>query len=202
MKSWGHEVSIPRPHLELCSKHILVMEYLKGIKFVDGIRAQYRAIAAQTGDTRDFEVIEKERVDAIRNGTLKLKSLKEAQQDDQSIHWMLFLNNWVLSLNPLRYAYNTTISPVCQILFGSSSEQQWDWKYQFALSGSEGTPFVDLSHLLRVLCDVHAHQIFQGGAFNGDPHPGNILLQPDGKLGLIDYGQVRSFTQFPSSLSS
>lgn len=28
------------------------------------------------------------------------------------------------------------------------------------------------------------------GAFNGDPHPGNILLMPDGKLGLIDYGQV------------
>lgn len=28
------------------------------------------------------------------------------------------------------------------------------------------------------------------GAFNGDPHPGNILLTPDGKLGLIDYGQA------------
>jgi aarF domain-containing kinase len=29
------------------------------------------------------------------------------------------------------------------------------------------------------------------GAFNGDPHPGNILLLKDGRLGLIDYGQVR-----------
>lgn len=38
---------------------------------------------------------------------------------------------------------------------------------------------------------VHGHQIFVDGAFNGDPHPGNILLTPDGKLGLIDYGQVR-----------
>lgn len=37
---------------------------------------------------------------------------------------------------------------------------------------------------------VHGHQIFVDGAFNGDPHPGNILLTPDGKLGLIDYGQV------------
>ncbi len=27
-------------------------------------------------------------------------------------------------------------------------------------------------------------------AFNGDPHPGNILLCPDGRVGLIDYGQV------------
>lgn len=24
-----------------------------------------------------------------------------------------------------------------------------------------------------------------------DPHPGNILLTPDGRLGLIDYGQIK-----------
>ena len=28
------------------------------------------------------------------------------------------------------------------------------------------------------------------GVFNADPHPGNVLLMPDGRLGLIDYGQV------------
>lgn len=39
---------------------------------------------------------------------------------------------------------------------------------------------------------MHGHQIFVDGAFNGDPHPGNILLTPDGKLGLIDYGQARA----------
>ena len=36
----------------------------------------------------------------------------------------------------------------------------------------------------------HRYQIFVDGVFNGDPHPGNILLMPDGRLGLIDYGQV------------
>mgnify|MGYP001810258289 CR=1 FL=1 len=30
--------------------------------------------------------------------------------------------------------------------------------------------------------------------FNGDPHPGNILLLKDGRLGLIDYGQVKRMT--------
>ena len=45
---------------------------------------------------------------------------------------------------------------------------------------------------------VHGHQIFVDGAFNGDPHPGNILLTPDGKLGLIDYGQVRARVLGPS----
>jgi predicted unusual protein kinase regulating ubiquinone biosynthesis (AarF/ABC1/UbiB family) len=39
------------------------------------------------------------------------------------------------------------------------------------------------------MLDVHADEIFNHGVFNGDPHPGNILLMPDGRLGLIDYGQ-------------
>ncbi len=28
-------------------------------------------------------------------------------------------------------------------------------------------------------------------AFNADPHPGNICLCPDGKVGLLDWGQVK-----------
>lgn len=32
------------------------------------------------------------------------------------------------------------------------------------------------------------------GQFNGDPHPGNILLLSDGRLGLIDYGQVKNIS--------
>ena len=40
------------------------------------------------------------------------------------------------------------------------------------------------------MLDVHAYEIFECGTFNGDPHPGNILLMPDGRLGLIDYGQT------------
>ena len=30
------------------------------------------------------------------------------------------------------------------------------------------------------------------GSFNGDCHPGNILLLSDGRLGLIDFGQVKT----------
>ena len=43
---------------------------------------------------------------------------------------------------------------------------------------------------LRLLVDVHGHQMLVDGVFNADPHPGNVLLMPDGRLGLIDYGQV------------
>ena len=35
---------------------------------------------------------------------------------------------------------------------------------------------------------------YSTGSFNGDPHPGNIMLLKDGRLGLIDYGQVKTMT--------
>ena len=50
---------------------------------------------------------------------------------------------------------------------------------------------INLGALLELLMKVHADEIFVGGVFNGDPHPGNILLMSDGRLGLIDYGQVK-----------
>ena len=37
---------------------------------------------------------------------------------------------------------------------------------------------------------VHGIQLLLTGTYNADPHPGNILLLPDGRLGLLDYGMV------------
>ena len=51
--------------------------------------------------------------------------------------------------------------------------------------------------LVDTLLAVHAQEVLIDGAFNTDPHPGNILYidgkQP--KLGLIDYGQVKRLTK-------
>ena len=56
----------------------------------------------------------------------------------------------------------------------------------------EASPrLVNMGEVLQTMLDVHADEIFNHGVFNGDPHPGNILLMPDGRLGLIDYGQVK-----------
>jgi len=52
----------------------------------------------------------------------------------------------------------------------------------------------ELRSHLDMLLAVQGYQIFVDGVFNGDPHPGNILLMPDGKLGLIDYGNVKRLT--------
>lgn len=47
---------------------------------------------------------------------------------------------------------------------------------------------VQLSHLFW-------HQFFRGGLLHADPHPGNFKILPDGRLGLLDYGCVKIFSE-------
>jgi len=47
---------------------------------------------------------------------------------------------------------------------------------------------VDKKRLARDLVEVFLHQFFRTGLFHADPHPGNILVTPDGRIGLVDFG--------------
>lgn len=40
-----------------------------------------------------------------------------------------------------------------------------------------------------------AKMIFDDGFFHADPHPGNFFVQPDGRIGLIDFGMVGEVDQ-------
>lgn len=52
-----------------------------------------------------------------------------------------------------------------------------------------------LKNILDYISNVlFCYRFITIGAFNGDAHPGNILLLKDGRLGLIDYGQVKIMT--------
>jgi ubiquinone biosynthesis protein len=44
--------------------------------------------------------------------------------------------------------------------------------------------------LARALLGCLLRQIMVGGVFHADPHPGNVLLLADGRLGLLDFGSV------------
>jgi len=53
---------------------------------------------------------------------------------------------------------------------------------------------IDGPALARALFDAYLDQILVEGFFHADPHPGNVLLTPDGRLGLIDVGMVARVT--------
>ncbi len=45
-----------------------------------------------------------------------------------------------------------------------------------------------ISELLGQLLDAYVQQVLGAGMFQADPHPGNILVTPDNKLVLLDFG--------------
>ena len=48
----------------------------------------------------------------------------------------------------------------------------------------------DREEIAHRLIEAFLHQIFDAGVFHADPHPGNILIEPDGTVVLIDLGAV------------
>eukprot|EP00753_Platysulcus_tardus_P003458 PLAT12457.6.p1 GENE.PLAT12457.6~~PLAT12457.6.p1 ORF type:complete len:459 (-),score=222.72 PLAT12457.6:101-1477(-) len=49
--------------------------------------------------------------------------------------------------------------------------------------------------VLVALARLYGRQIFVDGRFQADPHPGNFLLQPDGRIALLDFGCVKELQQ-------
>jgi predicted unusual protein kinase regulating ubiquinone biosynthesis (AarF/ABC1/UbiB family) len=48
----------------------------------------------------------------------------------------------------------------------------------------------------RTLLTLYHRMVFEHGVLHADPHPGNYLFEPDGRVGLIDFGCVKRFNEF------
>ena len=46
----------------------------------------------------------------------------------------------------------------------------------------------------RSLYEFYVGTLYSHGLFNADPHPGNLLFAPDGRVTILDHGCVREFT--------
>jgi ribosomal protein L30E len=121
------------------------MEYLEGVKFVDGIRQQYKRLAALSG--RTLEEIEQERKEQIQKGTFQFKSIEESKAEKAHIDRMLMINDITNPKNILKFFYN--YSPLA-------------WLYG-AVQYEHSDRTVDLGSCVELLSRVHANQIFEHG---------------------------------------
>ena len=48
----------------------------------------------------------------------------------------------------------------------------------------------DLTAVTRCGAEIYLEMIFHLGLYHADPHPGNLLVMPDGAIGLLDFGMV------------
>jgi ubiquinone biosynthesis protein len=61
---------------------------------------------------------------------------------------------------------------------------------------------IDPAELAEHITQLIYLQIFEYGFFHGDPHPGNVLVLPNGVTGLLDYGMMGTFSPpFRSSIA-
>lgn len=182
LAGWNSVVAIPYPVYS--SKQVLVMTYLPGKKLVDGIREYFESIAERMGVTlEEFEAEQKQKIERdAEEGRDSRVDIKAAAAWSKRVEWLLRLRN--VMLNPFVYILNMTVRPLVS---------KTPWAYFDSTTGP-GSGVLNLGQVMDTLIRVHGHEIFADGAFNGDPHPGNVLLMPDGRLGLIDYGQVKRMT--------
>lgn len=54
---------------------------------------------------------------------------------------------------------------------------------------------IDATKIAERGMDIYLTQIFEFGYFHADPHPGNIIIQEDGRICLIDFGMVGKLMQ-------
>ncbi|MCP4442233.1 MAG: AarF/ABC1/UbiB kinase family protein [Aureispira sp.] len=69
------------------------------------------------------------------------------------------------------------VSEYCEGTRITDLEQLKNWK-------------LDLETIAQELVAVYCKMIFVDGIYHADPHPGNILISPSGKLILLDFGAV------------
>jgi ubiquinone biosynthesis protein len=56
-----------------------------------------------------------------------------------------------------------------------------------------------LSAIGRRVGELYGAMLFEYGFFHGDPHPGNLLVLPDGRIGLLDFGLCK---ELPANFAS
>jgi aarF domain-containing kinase len=169
------EVVVPLPVLDLCTKRMLVMDFLEGPKLVDGIRAYYQEWAHLNGTT--LEKLEEDARRQIENEGIP------AKYDGPNATQIALYRQYL--------AAKDTAWNVCYFLY--------NWSFGFWVSRT--IPYQHSSippntpRIVDTLMRVHGYQLFADGLFQSDPHGGNFILLPDGRLGLIDYGATKRLTR-------
>eukprot|EP00927_Polykrikos_kofoidii_P009490 TRINITY_DN13955_c0_g1_i1.p1 TRINITY_DN13955_c0_g1~~TRINITY_DN13955_c0_g1_i1.p1 ORF type:complete len:581 (+),score=96.55 TRINITY_DN13955_c0_g1_i1:46-1788(+) len=169
------EVKIPVAVPEKTTRKVLTMERLQGEPIKRRMKRIMADMAAKAGKTvEEFEAEMKKKYEDPQ----QLKKLMQ-QRPPTGVEILLY-KSWLRAGDVVRnfgrLAWNCLTFGG---LFGCASEYTWS------------TLPLDTSKILPLIFAVHGQQLFVDGAFNADPHAGNILICDDNSLGLIDFGNVQ-----------
>jgi len=174
--------AVPKPYLDLCTKRVLVMEELKGEKLAVALERDARRHAERAGQSvEDFVAQQKANEQEAKDRGIEYKGPSASQMDA----YIMLLNRQRQLSNTWNFIHNVTVG----------------WIPGFKWRSYQGKDALPINHAKMVddLIYIHGWEVLVDGYFNGDPHPGNILLlgvdEGRPQLGLIDYGQVKKTTR-------
>jgi len=180
------EARVPKPYKDLATKRMLVMELLPGPKLIDGMRAYYEEYAKSQGTTLK------------RMETLHRKKIEEEGIPDRydgpsattlaAIQKVMKLRDGLVNTFVIG-TYNVFVAPIVRAVTFRKNKDAGKIKYLHT-SIPPNTP-----RIVDTLMRVHGYQLLVDGLFNADPHGGNFLLLPDGRIGLIDYGATKRLSE-------
>ena len=163
LPKFGNSVYIPSSFPNLCTPKVLTMEKIEGIPIKKKLNALMEHMAKEKGLTlQEYMVEQKKRYE----DPAKLEEMMKLRSKEKSVG---FANLEILVVKALDYVQNAGRLVLRRPLI---------WTPEI-LNGPQ---------IIKVLADVHGHQVFVDGVYNSDPHAGNVIVMPDGRLGLIDYG--------------
>ena len=171
------DVIVPSVVQELCSQKMMVMEEIyPATPLHDQLTAQAEKMAKQKGMTKEeFMDVEMDKrnkeIDALAKEGKVMQSVTEEQYDQY------------IALQKGKSGIYRTMKQVYNHTFG------W-FTTNYDVNEDDVIVPLNAAKLINQLFAVHGHECLIDGCFNADPHPGNILCV-DGKLALIDYGQVK-----------
>jgi aarF domain-containing kinase len=187
-------VRIPmvRNETGICNNNVLVMEYLEGTSLASVIQHEQDRFAQALGksDGKELQQIllarmkeHFEKGGGTGEGSLLAMDFPLLQKLGPGVTRLI---RWYGNVRETAgdFAFTLrTASGKMRNAFGGTDNF-------VALKNPKRTTKVNLGRVLKTLVHVHGLQLMQDGVFNADPHPGNVLVLPDGRLGLLDYGMV------------
>jgi len=187
-------VPIVRNETGICNQDVLVMEYLEGTSLSAAMEQEQNRFARALGQE-----------DAEEMKTVLMERMKEHMErgvgaGSGSLQMM--------GNGKLLQTFGPTAASIFRAFAGMKerledatiSLQTAGSRVKHALMGGKGESIqprkkrkrsrINLGRAIKTLVHVHGLQMIKDGVFNLDCHPGNVLVLPDGRLGLLDYGMV------------
>ena len=182
-KGGFNNIVVPTVHKGYCTRKLMVMEEIyPATPLHNTLDEQAAAMAKKLGISKEQYLEEekarheKEVAELAREG--KTVEAVSAHMYDR---YILYQKGKLATTRGLKHLYNYTLGWVAP-------------NYDMSSREGEFIP-INSAKLVDDLLGVHGHEVLIDGCFNADPHPGNILYSPGGKIALIDYGQVKRLSK-------